>query len=70
MEYYEILHLGREPFSNSPDPDFFYSAPSYQESLQRLEIAIRLRRGLNVVLGEVGTGKTTLSRVLLKAFEG
>lgn len=70
MEYYEILHLKREPFSNSPDPDFFYAAPSCQDSLQMLEIAIRLRRGLNVVLGEVGTGKTTLSRVLLKAFEG
>ncbi len=70
MDYYEILHLKREPFSNSPDPDFFYAAPSCQESLQMLEIAIRLRRGLNVVLGEVGTGKTTLSRVLLKAFEG
>lgn len=70
MGYYEILHLKREPFSNSPDPDFFYAAPSCQDSLQKLEIAIRLRRGLNVVLGEVGTGKTTLSRVLIKAFEG
>jgi general secretion pathway protein A len=69
MEYYEILHLRREPFSNSPDPDFFYLTPGYQECLQKLEIAIRLRRGLNVVLGEVGTGKTTLSRVLLKTFE-
>ncbi len=69
MNYFEILHLKREPFSNSPDPGFFYLTPAYQECLQKLEIAIRLRRGLNLVLGEVGTGKTTLSRVLLKTFE-
>jgi general secretion pathway protein A len=69
MEYFETLHLDREPFSNSPDPDLFYPTPSHLEALQRLEIAIRLRRGLNLVLGDVGTGKTTLSRVLLQSFE-
>lgn len=69
MEYFELLKLSREPFSNSPDPDLFYPTPAYLEALQKLEIAIRLRRGLNVVLGDVGTGKTTMSRVLLRAFE-
>jgi general secretion pathway protein A len=69
MDYYELLHLKREPFSNSPDPAFFYASPGYLECLQKLEIAIRLRRGLNLVLGEVGAGKTTMSRVLLQNFE-
>jgi|GEM_PF-86393 len=64
MSYYEVLRLGREPFSNSPDPDLIYPAFRQQECLRRLEISIRLRRGLNVVLGDVGTGKTTICRQL------
>lgn len=69
MEYYEILNLNREPFSNSPDPDFFFRTNQHQRCLQRLEIAVRLRRGLNVVVGDVGTGKTTLCRQLIWQFE-
>lgn len=69
MEYFRLLGLKREPFSNSPDPRFFYLSDEYKECLQKLEISIRLRRGLNVILGEVGTGKTTISRVLLQRFQ-
>jgi general secretion pathway protein A len=66
MSYYLALGLEREPFSNSPDPDLLYRAKSHLECLQHMEIAVRLRRGLNVVLGEVGTGKTTLGRELTR----
>lgn len=68
MEYFKILNLIREPFSNSPEPEFFYQSPKHIRCLQQLELAIRLRRGLNVVLGDVGTGKTTLCRRLITAF--
>ena len=64
--YLELLNLTREPFSNSPDPDAYCRTPTHEDCLNRLEIAIRLRRGLNVVLGEVGTGKSTLCRCLLR----
>jgi general secretion pathway protein A len=70
MEYYKILNLTREPFSNSPEPEFFYQSPQHVECLQNLELAIRLRRGLNVVIGDVGTGKTTLCRQLISKFSG
>ncbi|MCG6533404.1 MAG: AAA family ATPase [Syntrophales bacterium LBB04] len=66
MDYFSVLNLKREPFSNSPDPELFYPSRNQVECLQRLEMAIRLRRGLNVVLGEVGTGKTTLCRRLIQ----
>lgn len=69
MSYYKVLGLQKEPFSTSPDPDFFYHSASHHTALKRLEIAIRLRRGLSLILGDVGTGKTTLSRTLLQAFE-
>lgn len=69
MSYYKALGLTKEPFSTSPDPQFFYHSTSHDTALKRLEIAIRLRRGLSLVLGDVGTGKTTLSRTLLQAFK-
>lgn len=68
MDYFQLLNLSREPFSNSPDPEFFYPSPEHVSCLQKLELAIRLRRGLNVVVGAVGTGKTTLCRHLIRAF--
>lgn len=69
MSYFKVLGLEKEPFSTSPDPEFFYHSTSHNTALKRLEIAIRLRRGLSLILGDVGTGKTTLSRTLLKAFQ-
>ena len=68
MDYFKILNLVREPFSNSPEPEFFFPSTRHLACLQQLELAIRLRRGLNVVMGEVGTGKSTLCRHLLLRF--
>lgn len=65
MEYFQILNMQKEPFSNSPEPDFFFQSDQHQACLQKLELALRLRRGLNIVMGEVGTGKTTLCRRLI-----
>ena len=70
MSYYTTLSLHKEPFSTSPDPAFFFHSQAHRTALQRLEIAVRLRRGLSLILGDVGTGKTTLSRTLLQNFHG
>lgn len=66
MPYYSLLNLAKEPFSTSPDPFFLYPSISHKQALQRLEIAVRLKRGLSLILGDVGTGKTTLARTLLQ----
>ena len=68
MSYYLTLGLKKEPFSTSPDPAFFYRSSAHNTALQRLEIAIRLKRGLSLILGDVGVGKTTMSRTFLQAF--
>lgn len=70
MSYYTVLSLEKEPFSTSPDPVFFYRSAEHATALRRLEIAIRLKRGLSLILGDVGTGKTTLSRALFQSFSG
>ena len=66
MSYYRTLGLNKEPFSTSPDPAFFYESASHKAALYRLQVAIKLRRGLSLILGDVGIGKTTLSRRLLQ----
>jgi general secretion pathway protein A len=66
MSYYGTLGLTKEPFSTSPDPAFFYESASHKAVLYRLQIAIKLKRGLSLVLGDVGMGKTTLSRRLFQ----
>lgn len=66
MNYYEILGFSREPFSTSPDPDFLYMSKEHETALTNTLIELNLRRGLNVILGDIGTGKTTLSRKLIQ----
>ncbi|MDD5282346.1 MAG: AAA family ATPase [Candidatus Omnitrophica bacterium] len=66
MSYFAVIGLNKEPFSTSPDPNFFYESSEHRAALMRLVIEIRLKRGLSVVLGDVGTGKTTLSRKLFQ----
>ena len=70
MSYYKLLGLTREPFSTSPDPSFFFLSKEHKAAFCRLQIAISLRRGLSVVIGDVGTGKTTLSRKLAQVLSG
>lgn len=64
MSYYRILGLHDEPFSTSPDPSYFFLSAQHKAALTRLRIALSLKRGLSVIVGDVGTGKTTLSRKL------
>jgi len=66
MSYYDVLGLEKEPFSTSPDPAFFYRSAQHRSALANLLIELRLRRGLSVVLGNIGTGKTTLGRKLIQ----
>ncbi len=66
MSYYKVLGLDKEPFSTSPDPAFFYLSREHETALTNIIIELRLRRGLSVILGDVGTGKTTLSRKLIQ----
>lgn len=70
MSYYKILALEKEPFSTSPDPEFFYLSKEHETAMTNILIELRLKRGLSVILGDVGTGKTSLSRKLIQELKG
>src|SRR5210317_621915 len=66
MSYYKVLGFDKEPFSTSPDPHYFYLSREHEQAMTNTLIELRLRRGLSVILGDIGTGKTTLSRKLIQ----
>ena len=66
MSYYTILGFNQEPFSTSPDPEFFYLTKEHDMALTNILIELHLKRGLSVIFGDVGTGKTSLSRMLIQ----
>jgi ABC-type multidrug transport system ATPase subunit len=61
--YTEFYGLKEVPFALTPDPRYLYFTPSHTEVMANLHYGIESGRGLIVVTGEVGTGKTTLLRV-------
>ncbi|OPX18521.1 hypothetical protein BXT86_00745 [candidate division WOR-3 bacterium 4484_100] len=65
MGYQEFYNLKAEPFTNHPDPKFYFNSPQHAIAREYLLHAARGTRGLAVLLGEIGTGKTTLVRKIL-----
>jgi len=64
VDLYSALGLAQEPFSTTADPAFMYASQEHREALLRLQLSLRQRRGLNVIIGDIGVGKTTLCRKL------
>ena len=68
--YKNFFDLQSNPFGSSPDPRFLYVMPHVREALAGLEYGISARKGFIVLVGEVGTGKTTLLRSAIDSFDG
>ena len=62
--YREFYGFQERPFSKTPDPEYMYFSRSHREALARLHYAVE-EREIAVLTGEVGCGKTTLSRRLM-----
>jgi general secretion pathway protein A len=65
----EFFQLKENPFSTAIDSRYFYRAPQHADTLLRLMSAAENMKGLAVVIGDVGTGKTTLATQLLEQLE-
>jgi len=67
--YAEFYGLTELPFALTPDPRFIYFTPSHTEVMANLHYGIESGKGLIVVTGEVGTGKTTILRWMMQRLD-
>lgn len=63
--YLEHFKLNKAPFTLTPNTDFFCELPTHQEALNVLLLSLAQGEGFIKIVGEVGTGKTLLCRILL-----
>lgn len=68
--YLEYWGFKEFPFENVPDPRFFYLSRSHEEALTRLVYAAKMRKGGAMLSGEIGCGKTTLTKVCVQELSG
>jgi type II secretory pathway predicted ATPase ExeA len=64
--YQQFFQFRRLPFQPTPDPHFFFFTTRHEEAFNQGLYTVRERKGFMVLTGEVGTGKTTLSRLLIE----
>lgn len=65
MGYTDYFNFEREPFSNAPNDKFYFDSDQHNQALLRLKYSVDSDKGLAVLVGGVGTGKTTLARRML-----
>lgn len=65
MSYLEFFELQQEPFSNAPVARLYYNSTQHQAALVRLMHVVSNMKGLALLVGDIGQGKTTLARRML-----
>lgn len=70
MEPYRHFGLSAPPFDGRPDPRFYYATAAHAETLATLQYAVHTRRSCTLVLGDSGSGKTLLGRLLTQSLAG
>lgn len=67
--YEEFYGLKEKPFNLTPDPKYVFFSANFKEALDHLLYVIKQREGFAVLTGDIGRGKTTLCRTLLKTLD-
>jgi type II secretory pathway predicted ATPase ExeA len=65
VTYLDFYELNQEPFSNAPVSRFYFGSAQHAQALVRLTHAVANMKGLAVLVGDIGAGKTTLARRML-----
>ncbi len=68
--YEQFYGLRERPFDLTPNPRYLYLTRGHREALSNLQYGITGRKGMTLLIGEAGTGKTTLVRAALEAVAG
>jgi type II secretory pathway predicted ATPase ExeA len=63
--YLDYFELAQEPFSNAPVSRFYYNSAQHSQALTRLMHAVSYMKGLSILIGDIGAGKTTLARRMI-----
>ena len=66
MEHLEHFELATDPFSNEPDLSFFYESPMHSDAQRRIARSAMQGKGLTLLSGDHGSGKTLLTRRLFE----
>src|SRR3954447_15407187 len=65
--YEQFYNVRTNPFALTPDPDYLFLSEEQREAISSLMYAVLARRGVSVLIGDAGTGKTTLLRTLMRS---
>lgn len=68
VPYLSHFNLKEEPFSTVPNPRFLFLSPIHSTALGKTEFTVQAKKGLAMVFGDTGTGKSTLARLLHQKF--
>ncbi|MCX8023354.1 MAG: AAA family ATPase [Syntrophorhabdaceae bacterium] len=68
-KYLEFLALEERPFGLTPDTHFFYESVTHREAIKHLNFFLSQKEGFACIYGDVGTGKTVLSRIFIDSID-
>lgn len=68
VPYLTYFDLKEEPFSTVPNPRYFFLTPIHATALGKTEFTVEAKKGLAIVVGDTGVGKSTLARLLHQKF--
>ncbi len=69
MDFLDFFGLKEEPFRLTPDPAFFFPSSSHNEGLLLMDYSIDQKEGFLLIIGDPGTGKTTMLKVFLEKWK-
>src|SRR5437762_13018278 len=69
-DYLTHFGLAQAPFSTTPDPAFAFATREHRQALAKIAYYTEERRGMFLLMGEVGTGKTTISQLSINRWSG
>ncbi len=69
IPYLDYFGLTERPFGLTPDPHFYFETDTHREALSHLEFLLSQKEGFALIYGDVGLGKTTISRIFLSSLD-